>query len=291
VHCGGCFYCKKGLLSTCERRQVFGLDLLGAQSEYVLVPNADSVLELVPDDLPDEKAIFLADLLTGVYAGLQTVDATAGESIAVVGAGPSGLATVLMARTLGAGRLFAIDPHAYRLEAAARLGATPIDAHTDPLPVLREATEGRGVDIAVEAVGKAQAVAMASTYVRPWGTLLALGFGIEPEGRFPIGRMTARRVRMIPAYGPAVKNYMVPVMKMLQRGVIDPTPLISHILPMADAAQGYELMARRADGALKVLLKPGQSGLNQPPAADTKAAPVGPPATEQQPAPSGTPTP
>jgi threonine dehydrogenase-like Zn-dependent dehydrogenase len=271
IHCGGCFYCKKGLLSTCERRQVYGLDLPGAQSEYVLVPNADAVLEPLPDDLPDEKAIFLSDLLTGVYAGLQTAGAKAGESICVVGAGPTGLATVLMARTLGAGRVFAVDPHDYRLEAAAKLGAETLNARADVLAALREATEGRGVDIAVEAVGKAAALAQAATYVRPWGTLLALGFGIEPEARFPVGRLAARRVRMLPAYEPAVKNYMAPVLQMLRRGVIDPTPLISHTLPLSEAPRGYEMMAKRTDGALKVLLKPG---LTPVPAATLEPSPV-----------------
>jgi threonine dehydrogenase-like Zn-dependent dehydrogenase len=252
IACGGCFYCKQGLLSACETRQLYGLDLAGAQAEYVRVPNADASLETIPEGVPDEQAVFLADLLSGVYAGLQTAGIKAGSSVAVVGCGPTGLTALLLARTMGAGRVFASDHHAYRLDAATKLGATPVDNGQ----AIRDATEGRGVDIAVEAVGKAEALAFAADLVRPYGTLLNLGFGIEDEASFPIGRLAARRIRFVPGYGPAVKNYMTPLARMLQRGVIDPSPLVSHILPLSEAPRAYELAAKREDGALKILLKP-----------------------------------
>jgi threonine dehydrogenase-like Zn-dependent dehydrogenase len=252
IACGGCFYCKQGLLSACETRQVYGLELPGAQTEYVRVPMADASLEAIPDGVPDEQAVFLADLLSGVYAGLQTAGIKAGSSVAVVGCGPTGLAAVLLARTMGAGRVFATDHHAYRLEAASKLGAMPFEG----AEAIRSATEGRGVDIAVEAVGKVEALAAAAELVRPYGTLLNLGFGLEEEAPFPIGRLAARRVRFVPGYGPAVKNYMTPLVKMMQRGVIDTAPLVSHTLPLSEAPRAYELAANRADGALKILLTP-----------------------------------
>jgi len=255
IACGGCFYCKQGLLSACETRQIYGLELPGAQAEYVRVPNADATLEAIPDGVPDEQAVFLADLLSGVYAGLQTAGIKAGTSVAVVGCGPTGLAALLLARTMGAGRVFALDHHAYRLDAASKLGATPISG-SDAQAAIRNATDGRGVDIAVEAVGKAEALSAAADLVRPWGTLLNLGLGIEEEATFPIGRLAQRRVRFVPGYGPAVKNYMTPLARMMQRGVIDPTPLISHTLPLTEAPRAYELASKREDGALKILLRP-----------------------------------
>ena len=204
VWCGGCFYCKQGLLSACEHRAVFGIHLPGAQAEYVRVPNADAVLEPLPDALSDEKAAFLPHILTGVYAGLRMADVKAGASIAVVGCGPTGLATILMAKTIGAGRIFALDHHNYRLAVAEQLGATPLGE--DANSALLAATGGRGADVAVEAVGRVEALARALDLTRQWGTLLSLSLGMEEEASFPIGRLVQKKVRLLPAYAPAVKN-------------------------------------------------------------------------------------
>ena len=106
IACGGCFYCKQGLLSACETRQIYGIELTGAQAEYVRVPNADAALELIPKGVPDEQAVFLADLLSGVYAGLQTAGIKAGTA-AVLVAGRL-VWRRYSARTMGAGR-FALD--------------------------------------------------------------------------------------------------------------------------------------------------------------------------------------
>jgi alcohol dehydrogenase len=254
VWCGGCFYCKQGLLSACEQRSVFGVHLPGAQAEFVRVPNADAVLESYPAVLSDEKAAFLPHILTGVYGGLQQAGVQAGTSVAVVGCGPTGLATILMARAMGAGRIFALDHHNYRLGVAESLGATALGE--DAITAVLAATGNRGVDVAVEAVGRVEALSRAVDMTRPWGTLLSLSFGIEEEASFPIGRLTQKRVRLLPAYAPAVKNYMAPVINMLVQGVIDPTPLISHTLPLSDAPRAYELMAQRDEGALRIFLQP-----------------------------------
>jgi alcohol dehydrogenase len=254
VWCGGCFYCKQGLLSACERRAVFGIQLPGAQAEHIRVPNADSVLEPVPDGLTDQKAAFLPHMLTGVYGALQMADVKAGASVAVVGCGATGLATILMARAMGAGRVFALDHHNYRLGVAEQLGANILGE--DSQSVLLSETGNRGVDVAVEAAGRAEALARALDLVRPWGTLLSVSLGMEDEAQFPIGRLVQKRVRLLPAYGPAVKNYMAPVVNMLLQGVIDPTPLITHTLPLQEGPRAYELLAAREDGVLRVLLQP-----------------------------------
>jgi alcohol dehydrogenase len=255
IACGGCFYCKQGLLSACERIQFFERQLPGTQTEYVRVPNAEAVLEALPETLSEEKAVLIADLLPGVFAGLTDAGLKAGDSVAVVGCGPKGLAAVLMARASGAGLVFAIDADARRREVATELGAIALlDDHADQ--ALQTATAGRGVDMAIEAEGTANALARAADLVRPWGTLLNFGYGIELETSFPIGRLTARHVRLVPASFTAVKNYMAPVLKMLTAGVIDPAPIISHTLPLAEAPQAYEMLASASDSALKVLLRP-----------------------------------
>jgi threonine dehydrogenase-like Zn-dependent dehydrogenase len=257
VFCGGCFYCKKGLLTACEHRQVFGFGQLGgAQSEYVRVPMADAVLEPLPAGVSDTQSAFLSDIMPGTFAALQLAGLQAGDTVAVVGCGPTGLCTQLLARTMGASRVFGIDHHADRLASAEKLGSTPLNFDTsDVTAAVREATGGRGADVAAAATGTFAGLMSAARLPRQWGALLNLGH-IEGEGEFPVRELSGKHVRFIPAGIPPVKNYIAPLVKMIANGVIDPTPIASHTLPLTEAARGYELMAKRADGALKVLLKP-----------------------------------
>ena len=121
---------------------------------------------------------------------------------------------------------------------------------------MREATSGRGADIAAEATGTMAGLAAAAPLVRQWGALLGLGVGLERDGQFPLANLAVRHVRFIPAGVPPVKNYIAPLIRMLANGVIDPSPIATHTLPLDEAARGYEMMASRSGGALKVLLKP-----------------------------------
>jgi alcohol dehydrogenase len=256
VFCGGCFYCKQGLLTVCENFQAFGRHLPGTQAEYVRVPNAEAVLQPLPDGLPDEKAIFVADLLTGVYAGLDLAGVKPGYAVAVAGCGPTGLTAQLVAHAMGAGQVFGIDHHEYRLAAAERIGSIPINFDKEDAQArVREATGGRGADIAVEAAGSAKALSDAAGLARGWGTLLNLGTGLGDDVAFPVRQVTGDHVRLVPAGSPAVRNYMAPVLKMLANGVIDPAPVVSHTLSLDEAGRGFEMMSKRSDGALKVLLR------------------------------------
>ena len=259
VFCGGCFYCRQGLLTACEQRQVFGFGQLGgAQAEYVRVPRADAVLEPLPDGVSDTQAAFLSDVLPGTFAGLQMAGLRAGETVVVLGCGPTGLCTQLLAHTMGAAQVIGVDHHTDRLAAAAKLGSVTVDFDgEDVLARVRDLTSGRGADLAAEATGTAQGIAQAARLSRPWGRVLNLGVGMERSAAdFPLGAFTARHVRLIPAGVPPVKNHIATLVRMLARGVIDPTPIASHVLPLTEAPQGYDLMAKRRDGALKVLLRP-----------------------------------
>ena len=256
VFCGGCFYCKQGLLSACESYQIYGRELPGAQAEYVRVPNADAVLEAVPEGVSDEQAVLLTHVLTGAFTGLDNAGVKAGDSVVVLGCGPTGLSAQLLARTMGAGRVFGIDHHDYRL-AAAEAGATALNFESSDIAgAVSAATNGRGADVVVEAGGTVEALAQAAGLVRPWGTLVNLGTGIEDAGDFPIGRLTAKQVRLISTNIPPVKNAMASLGRMIARGVLDPSPLVSHVLPLDDVQRAYELVANKRDNALKVLLKP-----------------------------------
>jgi threonine dehydrogenase-like Zn-dependent dehydrogenase len=259
VFCGGCFYCRQGLLTACERQQTFGFGQLGgAQAEYVRVPRADAVLERLPEAVSDTQAAFLSDVLPGTFAGLQLAGLRAGETVAVVGCGPTGLCAQLLARAMGAAQVVCIDHHADRLAMATKLGSIAVNfENEDAAARVRSLTSGRGADIAVEATGSAQGIVQAIGLARLWGAVLNLGVGIERRAAdFPVGALAWGHIRFVPAGVPPVKNYIAPLVKMIARGVIDPTPIASHTLPLSEAPRGYELMSKRSEGALKVLLKP-----------------------------------
>jgi threonine dehydrogenase-like Zn-dependent dehydrogenase len=259
VFCGGCFFCRKGLLTACERMQVFGFGQLGgAQSEYVRVPWADAILEPLPDGVSDEQAAFLSDVLPGTFAALQLSGLQAGETVAVLGCGPTGLCTQLLARHMGAARVIAVDHHPERIAVAEKLGSLALDFDKEDVTArVRSLTSGRGTDLTAEATGTAAAISQAVAMTRSWGTVLNLGLGIErsPDD-FPLGALVRRHVRLVPASIPPVKHYIAPLIRMIEKGAIDPSPIVSHVLPLVEASAGYDLVARRAEGALKVLLKP-----------------------------------
>jgi 2-desacetyl-2-hydroxyethyl bacteriochlorophyllide A dehydrogenase len=260
IHCGTCFYCEHDLLTRCESMQIFGIGkgfgapLGGCQSEYVRVPSAERVLLKLDDRVSDAHATVLPDVLTGVFAGMECVKG--GETVAVLGCGPTGLAAVMCARLLGAGPIFAIDHHDDRLAIAAGLGAIPINFdQANPLEVVRAHTGGRGADVVADAVGKIGSVNAALPLVRPYGTFVLLGY-IDPSENLPIGTASLNHVQIRSALVPAIRRYQPRVMQLIANGRLDPTPLLSHTLPLAEAARAYEMMSERRDGAIKIVLKP-----------------------------------
>ncbi|MGH8596816.1 MAG: zinc-binding dehydrogenase, partial [Gammaproteobacteria bacterium] len=222
--------------------------------EYVRVPSAERTLLALDDRVSDDHATVLPDVLTGVFAGMEGIKG--GDVVAVVGCGPTGLAAVMCARLLGAGTVLAIDHHADRLSIAADLGAIPVNFdEVNALDAVRAVTGGRGADVAADAVGKAGAVNSAYPLVRPYGTLILLGY-IDPTELCNIGAICLDHVTIKPALVPPIRKHQARVMQLIAEKRLDPTPLLSHTLPLAEAPRAYALMAQRLDGAIKVVLKP-----------------------------------
>lgn len=255
--CGGCFYCRQGLLTACERRQVFGFgELGGAQAELVRVPDADRMLEPLPDAVDDTQAAFLSDVLPGAFAGMELGGVKPGDVVAIVGCGPTGLCAALSARAMGAATVVAVDHHAERLAVAREIGAVAVNSdEEDAAERVRELTGGRGADVAAEATGTPEGVEAAFALTRSWGTLVNLGVFLEPAPQFPLGMLSLRHVTLKPAGVPPVKLYIPRVTRLIAEGVIDPAPLASPMLSLSDAPRGYELMAKRAEGAIKAIVR------------------------------------
>lgn len=261
TNCGTCFYCRRGLTARCERGQLFGWvergkGLHGAQAEYVRVPLADSTLLAVPEGVEPELALLAGDVLaTGVFTasmgGVET-----GDTVAVVGCGPVGLMAVLGARELGAGRVFAFDLVADRLDTAALYGAEALDAlAVDPVEVLRDATEGRGADVVLEAVGSPEATRLAVDLVRPGGTVAAAGVHTEERFAFTPGEAYDKNLTYRAGRCPA-RFWAEKLLPLVAEGKYDLGAMISHRLPLAEGPGAYRLFAERRDGCVKVLFEP-----------------------------------
>jgi threonine dehydrogenase-like Zn-dependent dehydrogenase len=260
--CGACFYCRSGLTSRCRRGQLFGWvergqGLHGAQAEAVRVPLADTTLVRVPEGAALEEALFAGDVLATGWFGAESAGAAPGRSVAVVGCGPVGLMAVIAARELGAEPVFALDGVAERRALAARYGAEAIAAG-DPgaaVAAVRAATDGRGADAVVEAVGTPEATRLAFDLARPGGTIAAVGVHTERHLAIGPGEAYDKNLTYRAGRAPA-RAYMERLLPLVAARRHDLAAIVSHRLPLAQGARGYDLFDRRAEGCTKVLLLP-----------------------------------
>jgi threonine dehydrogenase-like Zn-dependent dehydrogenase len=234
---------------------IFGGALPGAQAERLRVPNADVNLLRIPDGVGDEAAVFLGDVLSTGFYGASLAGAGPDDVVAVLGCGPVGFCTIEGLRALGAPTVYALDRERSRLALAAAAGAIPV--HVDernPTTALAEATDGRGADAVIDAVGQHPAFEEAIDTVRRGGTVVVLGVYSSETIELQLGAYWSRALTLRFAGLTPVLAWWERALEVLERGEVDPTPLISHQLPLEDAAEGYALFDRRE--ATKVVLEP-----------------------------------
>ncbi|MBV9838104.1 MAG: alcohol dehydrogenase catalytic domain-containing protein [Solirubrobacterales bacterium] len=256
--CGSCFFCLRGAYHKCERMRVFGHGealgaLPGTQAEQALVPMANMTLRKVPEGVSDDVALFAGDVMGTAYHAISQATVGPGDSVAVLGLGPVGLCAVQIAIAAGAAPVVAIDTVAQRLEAARRFGATAVHlTEESPRDVVRELTGGRGVDAAIDAVGHPDALGLAIRVARNAGSVVAIGVYAEPcEVHMGLVWIKALTLKSGQAN---VIAHVDRVLGMLAAGSLDPTPLVTHHMPLADAAEAYRVYDRRE--ALKIVLRP-----------------------------------
>ena len=260
VACGTCWYCRAGQTSLCEDfgnygAGPFGGDLAGTQAELVRVPTADVNLLAVPPGMADERALFVGDILTTGYYGAAMAGIEPGATVAVVGVGPVGFFCVQAAFVLGAGRVIALDREEDRLALAARFGAEPVNVlEQHPQMAVAAATDGRGADVVIEAVGSLSSFETSVEVVRRGGRIAVVGMFVSEQVEIPLGVWWTRMLDVRFAGICPIHAWWERSMRAVEEGRIDPLPLISHVLPLEDAPEGYELFATRR--AMKVVLKP-----------------------------------
>jgi 2-desacetyl-2-hydroxyethyl bacteriochlorophyllide A dehydrogenase len=260
IACGACWFCRNGQNGLCEQHRMlgggpFGGDLHGAQAAFVRVPIADVNLLRIPDEVADEAAIFVGDVLTtGVYAA--TLAAPGADNVvAVLGAGPVGACVTRALIADGARRVVVLDRDAARLEAVAALGVTTVDVGgTNAEMALSRMTDGRGADVVIDAVGAIEAYGSALEIVRRGGRIVVVGVYTSQHVELQLGVAWIRGISLVFAGETPVQSLWRRTMDRVADGTLDPTPLISHRLPISDAARGYDLFERRL--ATKVVLDP-----------------------------------
>jgi alcohol dehydrogenase len=256
--CGRCFFCARGDYHQCDDRRVFGHgatlgSLQGAQAELLVVPSADLCLRRVPDGMSDDVALFAGDVMGTGYHAVAETNVGQGDAVAVLGLGPVGLCAVQAARAAGAERVLAIDSVADRLEIAESFGATPLHlTESDVRGEVKAATEGRGVDAAIDAVGHPDALELACRLARKAGVVSATGVYAERID-LHMGIIWIKALTLKSGHANVIKH-LDPVLEALEGGRLDPAPLVTHHMPLDEAAEAYRIYDRRE--ALKIVLAP-----------------------------------
>jgi threonine dehydrogenase-like Zn-dependent dehydrogenase len=292
IACGECYMCERGLQSQCETTQqrkwhkgaaLFGYTHLyggvpGAQAEYLRVPFANYGPIPVPEGTPDSRFLFLSDVLPTAWQGVEYAEIPPGGTVGVWGLGPIGQMIARIALHRGAGRVLAIDSVPERLAMARRHGIETIDFDgvDNVVDVVRELTDGRGVDSAIDAVGmeahatvvgrtlqatklmpdRIGALLQAARSLRRGGTLSLSGVYVGFLPMLPIGELFDRQftIRMGQAN---VKRWIDDLLPLLEDG--DPLgtdDFVTHDLPLERAPEAYEMFQEKRDGCIKVVLHP-----------------------------------
>jgi alcohol dehydrogenase len=275
--CGRCRFCKERRYGQCAGGGgwIFGHLIDGLQAEYARVPFADNSLYKVPPELSDEQVLFLADILpTSFEVGVLNGMVAPGDVVAIVGAGPIGLAGILTAQLYTPGSIIAIDLAEGRLQSARRFGAdvTIDNSSRDPVAAVMELTGGIGADVAFEAVGVPETFELAADLVRPGGRVANIGVHGKPAA-LHLEKLWIRDVTITTGL---VDTYSIPqLMRLIASGRLDPSLFATHRFALSDTMSAYDTFGAAAEThALKVVLQ--SDGDSREGAGDAREhAPVG----------------
>jgi len=257
IACGACEACRAGRFNHCDDLMVLGYgifvgDLAGAQAEYVRVPHADVNLIRVPAGVTAEQAMFAGDILTTGWYAAGIAPVNPGDEVVVVGAGPVGQFAAMAARAMGAARVLSIDLVPERLKLAESLGAVAINSNERSPSVAVEETIGRMADVVIETVGLPAALQTSIECVAAGGTVSVIGVHTELEHPLPLANLFTRNVTLRFGGTCNVQGWWEQALDAIVAGRADPAVIVTHRMPLDDAAEGYRLF--EAKEALKVVL-------------------------------------
>ena len=257
ISCGACRFCAAGAVNLCEKRQVLGVSCgeyrrNGAFAEYVSVPAR--IVYALPDEFSFAHAALIEAVSVAVHAAKIT-EIRPGSTAVVIGAGMIGLLSVQAFRHYGCDRVFAVDVDQTRLKMARDLGATDtfVGSTSEIVSRVLDVTDGRGADIAVEAVGAQDPITTAIECVCSGGTVTLIG-NVSPKVEIPLQRVVSRQLRMLGSCASA--GEYPECISLMQKGAIRVESLISAVAPLSDAAGWFERLHAHEPGLMKVVLEP-----------------------------------
>jgi alcohol dehydrogenase len=265
--CGRCRFCKEGHYGLCigGGGWIFGHLIDGLQAEYARVPFVDTSVYKLPPTLSDEQVLFLADILPTAYeVGVLNGRVEPGDTVAIVGAGPIGLAAIMTAKLHSPGRIVAIDLADARLEKAAEFGAdvTINNGNVDPIATVMELTGGLGADVAIEAVGMPATFELCTELIRPGGRVANVGVHGH-SATLHLEKLWIRDVTI--TTGLVDTSTTSKLLRLIESGRLDPTPFATHRFALEDTEQAYDVFAAAAEThALKVVLSASPVALSSP---------------------------
>jgi alcohol dehydrogenase len=237
----------------------FGNTIDGCQADYVLVPDAMANLAAVPDGLTDEQVLMCPDIMSTGFGGAESAGIRIGDVVAVFAQGPIGLCATAGAKLSGASVIIGVDRLPERLAMARRMGADHVvdAAREDPVEAIARLTGGRGVDVAIEALGTQATFEAALRVLRPGGTLSSLGV-YSSDLKIPLGAFAAGLGdhKIITTLCPGGKERMRRLMSVIGSGRVDLGAMVTHRFRLEDIEQAYELFGHQRDGVLKVAITP-----------------------------------
>jgi alcohol dehydrogenase len=253
--CGYCVFCRKAQYGQCRNGGgwILGHLINGLQAEYARIPFADNALHAVPDSLSDEQLIYLSDILPTSYeVGVINGGIRPGDTVAVVGAGPIGLAAIMTAKLFSPSRIIAVEPSKSRRKYAEQFGADMCVVPEDAAEVTSVATNGLGADVVLEAVGTPETFELCAELVRPGGHLANIGVHGKPATL----HLESLWIRNVTITTGLVDTSSTPtLLRLVAAGQLDPTVFTTHRFALSDAMEAYDTFGAAADtGALKVLM-------------------------------------
>lgn len=293
IGCGDCQFCLHHMESQCDNSNpnpafdnggLFGFGKMngnypGGQAEFLRVPFADFTSFVVPEnDLADEKVLFLSDILPTAYWSVEHSGMKAGDTVIVLGSGPVGLFVQKFAAMKGAKRIIAVDNVEHRLQHAKKSNGVEILQFKNVAEVgkeLYDMTDG-GAEIVIDCVGmdgvkplkeKAKvltspqsgtysAIQTASECVKKFGSVMVTGVYMTPASNFPFEQFFTRNIDLKMGQAPVI-HLMPTIYDLIAKGEIDPTNIITHVMPLENAAEAYDIFDKKTDNNIKVVLKPG----------------------------------
>ena len=258
--CGQCEPCLAGDTSQCQGALGgwrLGNTIDGAQAEYVRIPFAQANLAAIPDALSNEDVLLLSDIASTGFAAAESGRVRLGDSVAVFAQGPIGLCATLGARLMGAAGIYAVDVDPGRLKISRLFGAThTVLADEDPVSRIRALTNGRGVDVAIEALGTQTTFENALRVLRPGGTLSSVGV-YSGHVRIPLDAFGAGLAdyTIATTLCPGGKERMRRLMRLVEARRIDLTPLFTHVFSLDEIEKAYAVFGSRQEGVLKVAVR------------------------------------